>query len=983
MLLLLTKLEVCEYDKHTTVFHRWQKDFTSHSHTFYDNLSEGTKIAHHNINTSFWMPERPDLQPVIAHEVAHGIIHERLGNLDKNKLDGDDYSCPFVVMVKKLIYCIDCVEESLPSDYPVPVHEIVVDILAATIEGPSYLYALFLEITGFGLEEIVKTSKGNNYIDLEQIPYIGGALGDPQMVRDWYYRISIVCVWLENVYPEIDDKFLCERLIKACMQVVEDLHDFIECNSAADNKHGVFWKTLTIQLCNVIEKESSSTINSVKEWLSERAKEESSGSNHKLLRSSIGLGTDIRGFLAEGLWQKKINRYLCSEEEQKVLFKELKERQILNIYGFNYKDSSKVLFRNLQDIPWQSALLRGLDFVSGDKKNGVFYPKKLVNQSKSQTFSSAMLFEIHHKISLGRELYQIALDFYVHTQEHPFLRLAEAIGVLSKWLEASNSCNPELKDNIRDWVEKESELGYEEAILLAKHSCNDDKEIDKYSARSIKKLQKYSPESGQDTRLIGRLAGHKLNSLYQLLLKAKQGQKFPPELVSLVTFFGMRSTENKLEQNRLLIESFNSNSTRGDNGKLPNYEPIDIHMFSRVCYSGGYTYPKKEQNKSFNWSLVSDHWSDKDGDIATRYQHVIGRYDATSITPTKPMHRCKLPKTCSVTQNNSDLSFFTRRELVIPVRLGEKSWDEVYVEPNHLKAPYTAILAITLKRPGSRLDFISRLLKVIKKNRDQEEVGDKEPKYLHELTSKHLGDSNNDRAYLSDSWADILLVFGTLTEKIRVTEIFQTQNVIFEDFQVDRTELILTPTFFDYAAEDLKTFSLSISVRLLEERTLSCVNEEFLKELKNRASETIIDTDTKLNFYDCLSITRTPGRMDFTIKIVPKDIEKLQIWAKNRNQQKNNTEILLGLCRGIEIPISDNENESFNKYVEEKGLKNILDRSKGVVKLIDNLSCRNKLEEFIRDNDNSRGLHQVLIDCIPYKGADRVQTKVSRIEKHV
>ena len=229
--------------------------------------------------------------------------------------------------------------------------------------------------------------------------------------------------------------------------------------------------------------------------------------------------------------------------------------------------------------------------------------------------------------------------------------------------------------------------------------------------------------------------------------------------------------------------------------------------------------------------------------------------------------------------NLPSTAFFIRSELVAPIRLGEKPWkwtDETKVnaEKRKRKEKYIAILSITLKRAGSRLDFMYRLLKAIDPEETKSDI--ENPKYLHHLSNGYIGDEFDDRAYLSDSWGDIMIVFGGEAKK-RLTKIFDVQNVLFQDFQVDRTELILTPGCFDAAVkinseENKPVFQLSLSIRLLEDRSLLCPNERFLNHFHDQTKECV----------DFFTLSRTPGRMDFSINLNNEKSKDIVDWANNK-----------------------------------------------------------------------------------------------------
>ena len=116
---------------------------------------------------------------------------------------------------------------------------------------------------------------------------------------------------------------------------------------------------------------------------------------------------------------------------------------------------------------------------------------------------------------------------------------------------------------------------------------------------------------------------------------------------------------------------------------------------------------------------------------------------------------------------------------------------------------------------------------------------------------------DKDLAYLTDGWGDVLLfLHGPKKQEsnnnddefermvMHLHRITNIQEVLFEDFMTDRTELIPTPAFLNVAAQIRKEgydfsgniFKVQVSsrVRLMEDRLLWSSNKEFVKEIKNR-----------------------------------------------------------------------------------------------------------------------------------------------------
>lgn len=271
------------------VFHRWQHDFTSRSYSFENEFepsnARSTEVGsvpanryQHYVDTSFWMPERPDLQSVIAHEVAHGVLRERLRDLLPQKLDLDHGS--LARLLKELhqslaVFLSDFGEEDNAMHW---LREIAVDLLATAIEGPAYVYALFLEIVGVGIEDMFAVAVSPDRFELEMIDYLEGPPAAYAQMCDWYVRLHLVSTWLETISPieRKDDHpslVLQKRLLVAIRGALESLLEFLDQNAPPDKPTGPFWCALKDRLCAILT--GSRAARQAKEWLRDREKDHS------------------------------------------------------------------------------------------------------------------------------------------------------------------------------------------------------------------------------------------------------------------------------------------------------------------------------------------------------------------------------------------------------------------------------------------------------------------------------------------------------------------------------------------------------------------------------------------------------------------------------------------------------------------------------------------------------------------------------------
>ncbi|MGH8551607.1 MAG: hypothetical protein ACRERU_23980, partial [Methylococcales bacterium] len=298
MSLLISEMSGGEKADMPLVFHRWEQDFSSHSYTFKHELGEALYNAadgldlqpddtkntadqdknktpyQHYINTSYWMPERPDLQSVIAHEVAHTVLREKYSDLLAQALDRRRDS--FSLLLKQLNQHMDEYQLLGKTDAHSPLREVGVDLLAAAVQGPAYLYALFLELIGFGAEDMFAVGESPDPIELRMIDHLDSAAGDFGQIRDWYFRLHMVCTWLEVIFGfrgKNDPRYvLAMRLVAATASITDDLLEFYDRIAPPNRRTSAYWRELKDTLCQVIQ--NSSAAIETRDWLGKRERDD-------------------------------------------------------------------------------------------------------------------------------------------------------------------------------------------------------------------------------------------------------------------------------------------------------------------------------------------------------------------------------------------------------------------------------------------------------------------------------------------------------------------------------------------------------------------------------------------------------------------------------------------------------------------------------------------------------------------------------------
>ncbi len=426
--------------RRSSILNRWQHNFTSNANSFFDDVAntidheereggEAKKLSpySHYINTSYFMPDSPNLQSLIAHEVSHSFLKDYLDDLSRQKLNLKTES--FYRLVKQIGQCMDVYHtaELLGHSTDSLTKEIAVDLLASAVKGPAYLYALFLEITGNGLENLFITGKYNE-IELKLFDYLNGAAGQYDQSRAWYIRLSVVCTWLERIFEKYEGDSprtqLAVRLIKSIKTVLDDMVNYLDEIARPPQQWKSYWKSLNRRISILISHSDATDL--VREWWEEKKKDYNG--EKKFPVYTYPLHNQIREYLLNCFASKKFelakgidcNDPNLKEDINKYFLSTWNEIYKIEptLSDYTFLDSEKNnLFEHIYDIPWQSSFLEGLDAVT-----------KIEFQDKRIDWIDRL-----HEFSITtRKLYQIALDFHIgHVDYFPYLRLREVVRLLT------------------------------------------------------------------------------------------------------------------------------------------------------------------------------------------------------------------------------------------------------------------------------------------------------------------------------------------------------------------------------------------------------------------------------------------------------------------------------------------------------------------------------------------------------------------------
>ena len=931
------------------VLHGWSQFMHVQNNQLWDNVGRECDEAYDAtvvtdsvqdvsyIDTSFWSPDRPDLQPLVSKEVATSVLR----NITKGF--SDDYFSNKENLLTELWVAISKVLndeskmiiglEAIHHNSELLVRTLVIDFIAVSSKGISYLYALYLSLVADGLEELLKV---DSVIRLEVANELEGGIGSYSDYFSWYFRLKLTTFWLKQISKGSDyneysgvDRIVLQGVDDICEELIKflDKHNISETRVAV----GESWRNINKELEKVIS--PLKTLKVVKKWKKNRRKDTWNESCKKsgkkqYHRSTMRLDVRLQNFLfRETLGHK--------EEEFRVLYKDENQGEALlqsfcNAYGLKLKKVAVPymkqhccmqpinIFRQLHDIPFQCAVMRSIDILG-----------RLDTHHHKKPNWQEFVKQIHSDMSLGRELFSFALEFYTWGRESPKSRLLLSINLLSfifplsKKNPRSKTIIESLRTRLTSWM-KSGDIGL---LIEEVKKSNHKKIMSKYSKgkkekgrQNCTKVAKWGAIQIDDAfahkeinaeikRRLEQLSGYKLKELLAILedkitplieqseereklaIKLREEGNDNKEIERVIGSLCLLG--NLIEFLRIRDDSLCKTAAEGIfyqkilkafGGKVCDKNvrtnvilPQRIYpvMVTRLALAGFYTVANlrnlgvKKNNKNKNAQglanvLGNNIWGKKTkGSSLTSV--ILGRYDAVNFK------QAKLPCRCIVNdfpqqeeeprkEDEAFVTHFSRREIAFPLELsGQCEFDD---EQYYLYA----ISSISLQRRSMRLNLLYRLLNSVseKNNKKIFAKSSIEAKLIHLLSKFNRENDLVIKALLTDGWGDLLLVF-MCHEDTRVDELHDDliafQQSLYEDFMVDRTELIYTPNSLDHMDFGKENYKFNFSFRFQEDRQLEGSIQQFVEGLEEKRKT----APTWLKGRGDFDIVFTPGQYDVKI----------------------------------------------------------------------------------------------------------------------
>jgi hypothetical protein len=430
------------------IVHRYTRNYTS-THRYEDIWTstppggrEQRQIGAGFVLSSFWMPERPDLQPIIAHEVAHLILKSKRQDLRPRAVDGSNDS--LTELLRKISYIFELYSKRfkyLPFRARTRenlLREIACDLVGSAVHRTSYLFANFLELLCFGCEAMFQATQEGD------IAYDVSELGEEYItfIRDrlpeWTIRLQ--ATWAFSNALRIQTRRPAQVLEASIHAGIKGAIDAV-CRQLfrwMDGEQREDWGTW-LEMTNVVAElvKDARLVNTTSEWIRLRIADSESKEkrrwndprfNRYLPRLPASIVEDCLGSWLDRLVE--VPRMLGRTLNQRIPSSQHVEyNDILRIFRELYLDTPALgigrpelgLFNHLIDIPWQIALLTARDFLGRPRGR---------DPNIDPLPYDRWIASIHEFNWLGRDLYEFALEYAVWYERPSIGRLRG----MNRWL---------------------------------------------------------------------------------------------------------------------------------------------------------------------------------------------------------------------------------------------------------------------------------------------------------------------------------------------------------------------------------------------------------------------------------------------------------------------------------------------------------------------------------------------------------------------
>ena len=569
------------------ILHGWSPYPYASNMQLFDNVGRKSNNQHDNkvedvnyVDSSFWAPDRPDLQPLIAHEVANLCVCHVFKNLSDDYISNTNND--LTRLVSELFHEINQFTKKVPELQPVQKNirtllvKIFSDLLAASVKGISYVYALFLSVVGKDLGNLLVDQ---TRVRLDRVTELHTGIASIKDYFQWYFRLKLCAFWMKQVM-HIPTNHLDDIVLDGVAKVCDDLIGFLDSSTPdSRNRVGGMWQKLEYRLENIINR--SPLVMRVRNWRANRScdswDENKDCSGKKIFfRSTKRLDLRLQNYLFREVLNNKLKRDNNAEKNHQSKTKLIHYFQ--DKYGLDCEnipvpnaqskalEQPRWLFRHLYDIPFQCAAMRSIDLL--EHRNSNRYTQE---SYQWQNFIETT----HDDISLGRELFALALEFYTWGRESARSRLLLCVNLMTFSLVETSDCSVDFFERLKVWLGgKSSDNGFLSELYkkydlkadkrdiatliynLTQHSHAEVKDLfireseltDKYlqymGAIDIADVFSTADKtyySGQERRL-DQIAGYKLHELYQILNHFKQYKKFPETFLSAIEYLSIHSS---------------------------------------------------------------------------------------------------------------------------------------------------------------------------------------------------------------------------------------------------------------------------------------------------------------------------------------------------------------------------------------------------------------------------------------------------------
>jgi hypothetical protein len=369
---------------------------------------EGYSGTRH-LKSAYWMPDRPDMQPLLAQRIGRLEIESRYFGGTLAVLASSKGA--FAAVLRGIRQVIEEYAEVAAAEgeeyWPLSestfrhlLQDIGADLLAVLVSGPSYAFAAHLNLPGRGLETLLHGRPGAPDFDLDLQRHIFERLDEVTQPPIWYLRLRCILAMCRTLRAKdpASTRALDELLLDGISEATDLFYDgLVSASDGQDHqRRWELWKRMSAAAAGILDRNVAGRL---VETAGQQRPEQNSAIAGVLRGAFLDRLVEYPRWLHR--WYRT-SRAMAPERVEDAL-RTLRSAAVEDAFDRAYVGPGTcgtvfpTLFASVFDVPWQWALVTTADLLA----------------ERDRIDQNLWLRQVQRLNWLGRDVFQLGLEHHV------------------------------------------------------------------------------------------------------------------------------------------------------------------------------------------------------------------------------------------------------------------------------------------------------------------------------------------------------------------------------------------------------------------------------------------------------------------------------------------------------------------------------------------------------------------------------------------